>query len=82
MRKKRFITLFAIVILISSVSLSLSSCGVFSKQKVVFIDSTIDILGFVENDKIIASAPIKDGVIVTPGFVIEFKRMKKALEEK
>ena len=82
MKKRLFTGLLLTTILISSVSLSLSSCGIFSKQKVVFIDSTIDILGFVENDKIIASAPIKDGVIVTAGFIAEFKRMKKALEEK
>ena len=79
MRKKLFTKLLPITILIVFGLLFLSNCG---KQKVVFIDSTIDILGFVENDKIIASAPIKDGVIVTAGFIAEFKRMKKALEEK
>lgn len=67
------------MILISSVSLSLSDCG---KQKIIFVDSTIDILGFVEDGKIISPGLIKEGVIVTPGFVVEFRRMKKALEEK
>ena len=40
----------------------------------------IDILGFVENDAIIADGPIADGVIVTPGFIVEFRRLKVALE--
>jgi hypothetical protein len=58
---------------------SSNSCG---QKRIVFIDSTIDILGFVEDGKIISTTVIKEGVIVTPGFVVKFKEMKKALEEK
>jgi hypothetical protein len=79
MKKKTFTRLLLTVILISSVSLFLSSCG---QKRIVFIDSTEDILGFVEDGKIISTTVIKDGVIVTRGFIVKFREMKKALEEK
>jgi hypothetical protein len=72
--KKSFIASILVVALFT-----LSSCG---QKRIVFIDSTEDILGFVEDGKIISTTVIKEGVIVTPGFVVKFKEMKKALEEK
>ena len=38
-----------------------------------------DILGFVEDGKIIADKPIVDGVIVTPEFVMKYRAMAREL---
>ena len=64
-----------ILALLCMVILSLSNC-----RHPIEITPGIDILGFVENDTIIADGPIVDGVIVTPGFIVEFRRLRVALE--
>jgi hypothetical protein len=52
------------------------------RTKIVFVDPAIDILGFVKDNRIVgAVSEIKDGVIVTPGFILEYRRLRKALED-
>lgn len=51
-----------------------SSSGCHSK--VVVVPAGVDVLGFVQDGAILSSAPIKRGVIVTEGFILDYKRLQ------
>ncbi len=45
------------------------------RSKVVVVPAGVDVLGFVQDGAIIAPAPVKRGVIVTEGFILDYKRL-------
>ena len=69
MKSRKLSSLFAIVILISCVGLFLTDCRRPDPELVP--GGEIDILGFTEDGN----------VIVTPAFILDYKRLKK-VEEK
>jgi len=58
--------------------LSLNAC-----KTLIVPPAGVDILGFIENDKIVgATGPIVAGVIVTEGFILEYKRLQNIVKGK
>jgi hypothetical protein len=80
MKKKnsRSWKLVALMISISFAALFSVSC--FRGPRVVIIPAGVDVLGFVQDGAIVPLAgapPIKYGVIVTEGFVLDYRRLLK-----
>jgi hypothetical protein len=46
------------------------------REKVVVVPAGVDVLGFVTDGVITSAAPIKQGVIVTQGFILDYKRLQ------
>lgn len=71
--------------MLSAIAISMF-CAIFFSvscySKIIVVPAGVDILGFVDNGQIVSKTPIVRGVIVTEGFILDYKRMKNLIKDK